>query len=61
MTRYPPTFPVPCTPNDIQSNYNIGSGEDSVVVSWTVPRASDRNGGTPRYYPLVRISLSDSL
>ncbi|XP_060607330.1 CUB and sushi domain-containing protein 1-like [Ruditapes philippinarum] len=47
ITKYPPTFPVPCTPNDIQSNYNIGSGEDSVVVSWTVPRASDRNGGTP--------------
>ncbi|XP_060562814.1 uncharacterized protein LOC132722341, partial [Ruditapes philippinarum] len=48
--KYPPSFPDPCKPNDIQSNYNIDAGDDSVVVRWTVPKASDRDGGTPRLH-----------
>ncbi|XP_060606898.1 P-selectin-like [Ruditapes philippinarum] len=46
--KYRPSFPRPCTPKDIKGNYNVGAGENSVVVRWTVPSATDRNGGTPR-------------
>ncbi|XP_053400734.1 sushi, von Willebrand factor type A, EGF and pentraxin domain-containing protein 1-like [Mercenaria mercenaria] len=47
VTKYPPSFPYPCKPADVLDNYNVAAGETSIVVSWTIPVATDRDGDTP--------------
>ncbi|XP_060579836.1 uncharacterized protein LOC132736665 isoform X2 [Ruditapes philippinarum] len=44
---HPPSFSQPCRPRDLQENYNIGTGENNVIVNWTVPSAIDEDNDIP--------------
>ncbi|XP_053380160.1 sushi, von Willebrand factor type A, EGF and pentraxin domain-containing protein 1-like [Mercenaria mercenaria] len=48
VTKYLPSFHGHCRPADISENYNVAAGDTSVVVGWTTPSATDRDGKTPR-------------
>ncbi|XP_060607314.1 sushi, von Willebrand factor type A, EGF and pentraxin domain-containing protein 1-like isoform X2 [Ruditapes philippinarum] len=45
---HPPSFSQPCRPRDLQENYNIGTGQNNVIVNWTVPSATDEDNDIPR-------------
>ncbi|KAL4218704.1 calcium ion binding [Mactra antiquata] len=40
---YPPKFLVHCTPEEIQNKYFVEPGENSIVIDWTAPTATDEN------------------